>query len=60
MPYKCNNNRPHFQFPLVLTGVEAGIFSTLSSEPRIFTSVELSQKSGVDVGLLSKLLASKP
>ncbi|KAI0479727.1 S-adenosyl-L-methionine-dependent methyltransferase [Xylaria cf. heliscus] len=46
----------HFQLPLAIIGAETGLFAALAAEPRSFTSTELSQKTGVTLSLLKRLL----
>ncbi|KAI1448534.1 S-adenosyl-L-methionine-dependent methyltransferase [Annulohypoxylon stygium] len=46
----------HLVLPLALVGVDTGVFSALSSENRPFGSAELAEKTGVDIGLLKRLL----
>ncbi|KAI3390763.1 hypothetical protein diail_8686, partial [Diaporthe ilicicola] len=46
----------HFQLPLAIIGADTGLFAALAAEPRSFTSTELSQKTGVTLSLLKRLL----
>jgi hypothetical protein len=46
----------HFQLPLAIIGADTGLFAALAAEPRSFTSTELSQKTGVALSLLKRLL----
>ncbi|KAJ8133135.1 hypothetical protein O1611_g487 [Lasiodiplodia mahajangana] len=46
----------HFQLPLAIIGAETGVFAALAAEARPFTSTELSQKTGVALSLLKRLL----
>ncbi|GAP92083.1 putative sterigmatocystin 8-o-methyltransferase protein [Rosellinia necatrix] len=46
----------HLQLPLAVVGVETGLFSALASEDRPFGSAELAERTGVDTGLLKRLL----
>ncbi|KAI0893756.1 S-adenosyl-L-methionine-dependent methyltransferase [Annulohypoxylon nitens] len=46
----------HFQLPLAIIGADTGLFAALAAEPRPSTSTELSQKTGVTLSLLKRLL----
>ncbi|KAI1088253.1 S-adenosyl-L-methionine-dependent methyltransferase [Rostrohypoxylon terebratum] len=46
----------HFQLPLAIIGADTGLFAALAAEPRPSTSTELSQKTGVTLSLLRRLL----
>ncbi|CAI6227200.1 unnamed protein product [Periconia digitata] len=46
----------HLQLPLSLVGIESKLFATLATEPRSFTLLELSEKTGIDKQLLKRLL----
>lgn len=43
----------HFRLLLALIGVETSLFSALAAEPCSFNSVELTETTGVNSGLLS-------
>ncbi|PHH70098.1 hypothetical protein CDD82_7343 [Ophiocordyceps australis] len=45
-----------FHLPLALVGVESGVFAALATDSRPFNIAELAEKTGVDKGLLKKLL----
>ncbi|KAI1144925.1 S-adenosyl-L-methionine-dependent methyltransferase [Nemania diffusa] len=46
----------HFQLLLMIIGVQSGVFDALVAEPRPFNSTELSEKTGVSLSLLRRLL----
>ncbi|KAJ4371318.1 hypothetical protein N0V83_004535 [Neocucurbitaria cava] len=46
----------HLQLPFALVGVESKLFATLAAEPRPFKITEISEKTGIHLNLLKRLL----